>query len=139
MSWTNMSPKNHLFRVATVMTGLLGICGPAFAEAFSVTGGTVSRNTGQVTVNGTITCTSGDEIFLYGQVTQQKQTNRYAFGSGASSLTCNGSPQTWTIPTTNQNNFPFTAGKAGAYVQAYDSFIGTLTNVNVYINLKWIP
>jgi len=141
MSWTNMSPKNHLFRVATVMTGLLGICSPAFAVilAFSVDGGTVSKSTGQATISGQITCTNLDVVYLYGNVTQQRASSqRYAYGSGSTSLTCNGNPQTWTISISSYN-YPFSPGNAGANVQAYDSYDGSQTTVNIRINLKSIP
>jgi hypothetical protein len=138
-----MSKKNHLFYVATVMTGLLGICSPAFGaiSRLTIDSGTISRSTGVVTVNGTITCTAGDAVYLSANVTQVI-ANRYgqAYGSPATNpITCIGNNEPWTITMTQSYGYPIQPGFVAGNAQAYDGSDGTSVSAASKLHLKLVP
>ena len=109
--------------ITVAVVVLLGIWSPAFAEVTSVTvdSATVSRSTGQVTVNGSVTCTPGDTVNIDVDIIQPTGPQQFVEGEGFTSVTCSGQAEAWTaVLTSSFGSRGFKAGPAGGNANACD-------------------
>ena len=110
------------------------------ATSGSITGFTVdpkatlSSDRTQESVTGTITCLSGESVFLSSQVSEVVgRLQRTA--SGAGSVSCTGASQSWSVTFSSGTGLPLLPGPANISVIAMDmnfshfgsgSFVGTV-------------
>jgi len=124
---------------------LLGLCSPAFAliNSLTVTSGTLSKSTGQVTLSGTITCTAGDEVFIEAEALQVQSSQKFAqaYGYIDSLFICSGGTQSWTIVLDDGSygSQGFKVGKVGASANAYDNFDGDHAAITKTVQLRYVP
>ena len=92
--------------------------------------GVLQGNGGRVIISGSLTCTSGDSVYV-GIDLQQGQGRTLASGSGGNSFVCAGGTMDYEIPVTSFSGRPFKTGRAAVSVNASSCGFVTCTQMSV--------